>query len=59
MQGMSKPFICEKCDDYEVIKEDMKAKHNNPRYILNLLLSVIKVSLKTMDIVDELPKLEF
>ena len=38
---------------------DWATEHNNPRYILNLLLSVINVSIKTMDIVDNLPKLDF
>lgn len=31
----------------------------NPRYILDLLLSVINVSVQTVDIVNELPKLKF
>lgn len=31
----------------------------NPRYILDLLLSVINVSVQTVDIVNSLPKLEF
>jgi predicted helicase len=31
----------------------------NPRYILDLLLSIINVSVQTVDIVNELPKLEF
>ena len=31
----------------------------NPRYILDLLLSVINVSVQTVDIVNELPKLTF
>lgn len=31
----------------------------NPRYILDLLLSVINVSVQTVDIVEGLPKLEF
>ncbi|MBC3538367.1 DEAD/DEAH box helicase [Rufibacter sediminis] len=31
----------------------------NPRYILDLLLSVINVSVQTADIVEELPQLEF
>ena len=34
------------------------AEHGNPRYILDLLLSVITVSMKTMDIVENLPKFE-
>lgn len=31
----------------------------NPRYILDLLLSIINVSVQTVDIVNDLPKLEF
>lgn len=32
---------------------------NNPRYILDLMLSVINVSIQTVDIVNNLPKLNF
>ena len=31
----------------------------NPRYILDLLLSVINVSVQTVDIVNNLPKVKF
>ncbi len=31
----------------------------NPRYILDLLLSIINVSVQTVDIVNALPMLEF
>lgn len=31
----------------------------NPRYILDLLLSIINVSVQTVDIVDGLPKVKF
>ncbi len=31
----------------------------NPRYILDLLLSMINVSLKTVEIVEDLPKVNF
>ena len=31
----------------------------NPRYILDLLLSIINVSVQTVDIVEGLPKLDF
>ena len=31
----------------------------NPRYILDLLLRIITVSMLTMDIVDKLPKVTF
>lgn len=32
---------------------------SNPRYILDLLLCIINVSIQTVDIVNSLPKLEF
>lgn len=38
---------------------DWGLEHNNPRYILDLILSIITVSIKTVKIVKELPKLEF
>ena len=38
---------------------DWASEHDNPRYILDLLLSVVTVSLETMKIVRELPKLGF
>jgi len=38
---------------------DWAAEVGNPRYILDLLLSVINLSVQTMDIVDNLPKLTF
>jgi predicted helicase len=38
---------------------DWAKEHENPRYILDLLLSIITVSVKTADIVNNLPKLEF
>lgn len=38
---------------------DWAAEHDQPRYILDLLLSVIHVSTQTVDIVDGLPKLDF
>jgi predicted helicase len=34
-------------------------EHENPQYILDLLLSVITVSVKTMEIVEGLPKVEW
>lgn len=34
-------------------------EHNDPKYILNLLLSIITLSLKTNELVKELPKVEF
>ena len=34
-------------------------EHNNPRYILDLLLSVINLSIKTLDIIERLPKIKF
>ena len=38
---------------------DWAAEHGNPRYILDLLLSVISVSVQTVDIVNSLPRLKF
>jgi predicted helicase len=38
---------------------DWAAEHDNPQYILDLLLSVITVSIKTVDIVAGLPKVEW
>ena len=37
---------------------DWGMEHNNPRYILDLILSIITVSIETMKIVNSLPKLE-
>jgi predicted helicase len=37
---------------------DWHIEHNNPRYILNLLLSVILISARTVDIVAGLSKVE-
>lgn len=38
---------------------DWGKEHENPRYILDLLLSVINLSVQTVDIVNSLPKLNF
>jgi predicted helicase len=38
---------------------DWATEVGNPRYILDLLLSVINVSTQTVDIVNDLPKLDF
>ena len=38
---------------------DWAKESGNPRYILELLLSVINLSIRTMDIVEGLPKLSF
>ena len=38
---------------------DWAIEHNQPRYILDLLLSIITVSVETMKIVKGLPKLRF
>lgn len=38
---------------------DWATEHGNPRYILDLLLSSMTVSLKTLDIVENLPAIEF
>lgn len=38
---------------------DWAIEHNQPRYILNLLLSIITVSMETNKIVENLPRLDF
>ncbi len=38
---------------------DWSEEVGNPRYILDLLLSVINVSVQTVEIVKNLPKLKF
>jgi predicted helicase len=38
---------------------DWALEHGKPRYILDLLLSVVAVSVKTVEIVKELSKVEF
>lgn len=38
---------------------DWAREHNKPRYILDLLLSIINVSVQTVDIVNSLPKIDF
>ena len=38
---------------------DWAAEHNAPQYIINLLLSVFSVSMKTVCIVEGLPRVEW
>jgi predicted helicase len=38
---------------------DWAAEQGNPKYILDLLLSIINVSVQTVDIVNSLPKVKF
>lgn len=38
---------------------DWCQEHGNPRYILDLLLSVITVAVKTMDLIHQLPQINF
>lgn len=38
---------------------DWCQEHGNPRYILDLLLSVITVSVKTMELIHQLPQIDF
>jgi predicted helicase len=52
----------DKTDNNTLIRNnpnDWLIEHENPRYILDLLLSIITLSLKTLQIVTDLPKLEF
>ena len=53
---------CVSQDKKSLIKNDCNdwsKEHKKPRYILDLLLSVINVSVQTVDIVKALPKLKF
>ena len=53
---------CVSTDKKSLIKNDANdwaREHHKPRYILDLLLSVINVSVQTVDIVNSLPKLKF
>jgi len=53
---------CVSQDKKSLIKNDANdwgKEHGKPRYILDLLLSVINVSVQTVDIVKALPKLRF
>ena len=53
---------CISQDKKSLIKNDANdwaREHHKPRYILDLLLSVINVSVQTVDIVNNLPKLKF
>lgn len=53
---------CVSQDKKSLIKNDANdwaREHGKPRYILDLLLSVINVSVQTVDIVNSLPKLKF
>lgn len=53
---------CDKVDPKSKIRNncnDWCREHKNPRYVLDLLLSVINVSVQTVDIVKALPKMKF
>ena len=45
--------------EYVDMINDWADEVGNPRYILDLLLSVINLSCQTVDIVNSLPKLNF
>ena len=53
---------CDKVDKKSGIRNDANQwgiEHGNPKYPLELLQSIITLSLKTLDIVDNLPKVTF
>ncbi|MCD8292656.1 MAG: helicase, partial [Prevotellaceae bacterium] len=53
---------CVSIDKKSLIKNDCNdwaKEHHQPRYILDLLLSVVNVSVKTVDMVKLLPRLKF
>lgn len=47
-----------KTDKKSGITDDPNEFSEDPKYILNLLLSIITVSMKTLDLIDELPEFE-
>ena len=49
----------DKASGIENNPNDWAQEHNKPSYILDLILSCITVSLKTLEIVDNLPSVEF
>lgn len=60
-----KPAIEWIIDQYQVKKDkksgivdDPNEFSNNPKYIFNLLLSIINVSMQTIDLIESLPFLE-
>lgn len=60
-----KPVIEWIIDQYQVKKDkksgifdDPNEFSNNPKYIFNLLLSIINVSMQTIDLIESLPSLE-
>lgn len=49
---------CIKTDNATNITEDPNDFSENPKYILNLLLSIITVSIRTLELINDLPKFE-
>lgn len=47
-----------KTDNKSGITDDSNDFSDDPKYILNLLLSVITVSMLTLELIDELPDFE-
>lgn len=47
-----------KTDKKSGITDDPNNFSDDPKYILNLLLSVITVSMRTLELIDELPEFE-
>ena len=53
---------CDKVDSKSGIRNDANQwgiEHGNPKYPLELLQSIITLSIKTLDIIDTLPKVKF
>ncbi|WP_420999903.1 DEAD/DEAH box helicase [Carnobacterium maltaromaticum] len=47
-----------KTDKKSAIKDDPNEFSDDPKYILNLLLSIITVSMKTLELIEKLPEFE-
>ena len=44
---------------YSTSPKKWGVEHNNPRYILDLLCGIVTVSMRTLELVAEIPKVDF
>lgn len=57
IEWIMKQYCVSKDDDYNII-DDPNEYSDDPKYIFNLLLRIINVSIQTVDLIDKLPKFE-
>ena len=53
------PIITDKKSGITNNPNDWSLEHEKPRYIFDLLLSIINVSVQTVDIVNNLPEVDW